>query len=177
MSQKSDEELMMMYQIGSEEAFRVLYQRHASKILGFIKSKVRSAERSHDIFQEVFMKLHRSKALYKKNLLVLPWLFTITKNAIVDEVRKTKRTANQTPIDGLELPAAETETHQNFTDLAYQLANVPPQQRAAIEMRYVDGKTFEDISAALNTSKVNARQLISRGLSRLKYLIKEEDKS
>lgn len=176
LSQRSDEDLMTLYQNGNEEAFQVLYSRHSSKILGFIKSRVFMNERSHDIFQEVFMKIHKSKHLYNQNHPVLPWIFTITKNAITDEARKFKPTRNQIQIDDLDLAAPEVEASYSMSDMTQQLDLIPTKQKSAIEMRYVEEKTFEDIAEVLKTSEVNVRQLISRGIQRLKELMKEQGK-
>ena len=63
-----------------------------------------------------------------------------------------------------------------LTDFATQLQNIPAKQKIAIEMRYVEEKTFEDIARVLKTSEVNVRQLLSRGLNRLKQLVREGDK-
>ena len=174
---KSDEELMILYQNGMEVAFRILYERHSSKIFGFIKSRIKTSERCHDIFQEVFMKIHKSKHLYNKSHPLLPWLFTITKNAIIDDARKIKKTLNQIQIDDLQIAAPVLEVCFKLNDIASQLEQIPLKQRSVIEMRYADEKTFEDIAEVLKTSDANVRQLLSRGLQRLKQLIKEGDNS
>ena len=174
---KSDEELMILYQNGVEDAFHILYQRHSAKIFGFIKSRIRTSERSQDVFQEVFMKIHKSKHLYNKSHPVLPWLFTITKNAIIDDARKIKKTSNQIQIDDLQIASPTPEVGFKISDIASQLEQVPLKQRSVIVMRYADEKTFEDIAQVLNTSDTNVRQLLSRGLQRLKQLLKEGDNS
>jgi len=71
----SDEELMVMYQTGSEEAFDSLYRRHSEKIYGFLRRRVWNDERAAELYQEVFLKMHRSKQLYNKSLPALPWMF------------------------------------------------------------------------------------------------------
>ena len=177
LSQKTDEDLMTLYQNGTEEAFQVLYSRHSSKIFGFIKSRVFVTERCQDIFQEVFMKIHKSKHLYNRNHPVLPWIFTITKNTIIDETRKSKTVQNQIQIDELEIAAPQAAAGFLMSDITHQLEKIPTNQKSAIEMRYVEEKTFEDIAEVLKTSEVNVRQLLSRGIQRLKELMKEGDKS
>ncbi len=174
---KSDEQLMILYQNGDEAAFAILYERHSSKIFGFIKSRIRTSERCQDIFQQVFMKIHKSKHLYNKSHPLLPWLFTITKNTIVDDARKIKKYSNQIQIDDLQIAAPALEVGFKLDDITLQLEQIPLKQRSVIEMRYADEKTFEDIAQVLKTSDANVRQLLSRGLKRLKQLIKEGDNS
>ncbi len=172
MKNRSDEELMRLYQSGTEEAFRILYDRHSSKIYGFIKGRISSPERAADVFQEVFFRLHRSKNLYLKDHPVLPWLFTITRNTIVDELRKTKHQSQQVDIHEMDLPAPEVAMTKTL--LPDQMAALPANQKAAMEMRYVEEKTFEEIAQILQTSEANTRQLISRGVKRLKELLGSE---
>lgn len=165
----SDEELMMKYQMGTYEAFQELYRRHSGMIYGFIKKRVKNEAMASDIFQEVFMKLHRSKNLYKKQLPFKPWLFTITQNALVDEIRKTKKKEySDIDLDTLE---AANSTSSEFNNLVPVLSELSSTQKIAIEMRYIEDKTFEEIAATLNTSEANVRQIISRAVRNLKDLI------
>ena len=177
LNQKSDEQLMILYQNGTEAAFKMLFDRHSSKIFGFIKNRLKAPEQCQDVFQEVFMKIHKSKHLYNKSHPVLPWLFTITKNAIVDHFRKAKKTLNQIQIDDLEIAAPIMDAAFSLSDVSSYMSEIPAKQRTVIEMRYTDEKTFADIAEVLETSDVNVRKLLSRGLSRLKQLIKESEKS
>ena len=63
-SNVTDEELMASYQEGSEEAFKELYSRHSGKVLGYLRSRTSSEQDAVDLFQEVFVKIHKSKHLY-----------------------------------------------------------------------------------------------------------------
>ncbi len=62
----TDEDLMARYQLGSEEAFAILYRRHSPKVFGFIKRRIYQSELISEIFQEVFVKMHKSKHLYNR---------------------------------------------------------------------------------------------------------------
>lgn len=172
---KTDEELMHLYQVGNEGAFKELYARHSSMVLGFIKSKIRSAEKAHDIFQEVFVKIHKSKHLYNKTLPFLPWLFTITKNAIVDEVRKSKNEKLHTQMDEISETALVPDQEPNFNQVRPYMESLPENQKSAVYLRYVEEKTFEEISAILKTSPANVRQLVSRGVQRMRELFQNGD--
>lgn len=173
---KSDEELMVLYQNGTESAFQELYGRHSAKILGFINSRVRDSQKAHDIFQEVFVKIHKSKHLYNRTLPVLPWIFTITKNTLIDQMRKTKVENDLVELDESSLFTPEVAPALAFSDLAPLTKELTATQRQAIEMRYYEDKTFDEIAKVLNTSSLNVRQLISRGIKRLKEFIQEGER-
>ena len=173
MKELNDEELMVMYQNGNEMAFRILYERHSSKIYGYLRKRTKEVEKVPDIFQEVFVKIHRSKHLYNKSLPVLPWLFTVTKSVMIDQIRKNKNKNFAAEVDLENIPALELSLSTGSTMVTDLIQHLPAAQKASVQMRYVDGSTFEEIAKSLNTSPTNARQLISRGVKRLKQLLGE----
>lgn len=177
LNSKTDEELMQLYQQGTEQAFETLYRRHSSKVLGFLISKLRNKEKAHDVFQNVFVKVHKSKHLYNKSLPFLPWLFTITQNILIDEIRKTSKEKLHMGIDDLELVATQVQSPNEMSQVTPYFEALPDGQKKAIELRYVEEKTFQEISKTLGTSEVNVRKLISRGVHRLKELLREGEGS
>ncbi len=180
LSDKTDEQLMSEYQLGSEEAFSILYARHSGKVLGFIKKRIRDSQKVSEVFQEVFVKMHRSKHLYNRTLPYLPWLFSISRSVIQDSVRfDSRRITESTTVDVDSFSSQEIELNlaeSNLIELEPHLASLTRTQKIALEMRYIDEKTFEEIASVLQTSQVNVRQLISRGVKRLKELVVEGEK-
>jgi RNA polymerase sigma-70 factor (ECF subfamily) len=173
LTELSDEDLMSRYQLGSEEAFAVLYDRHAAKVFSYVTRRFRKQERAVEVFQEVFVKVHRSKHLYNKTLPCLPWLFSVSRSVVLDNFRADERRGQETASINLdEFPNTPVGISQ-LPSLEPKLAQLPSAQRVAIQMRYVDESTFEEIASVLKTSPVNARQLISRAVKKLKELVVE----
>jgi len=172
-TEKTDEELMLLYQEGSEKAFQELYNRHSTKVFGYIVSKVQKHEVASEIFQEVFIKIHKSKPLYNHTLPLLPWLFTITRNTITDYLRRLQKMESSLPNEKLDEFSTNPTESSSTPDLAFLMQKLPPQQQRAMQLRYYDEQTFEEIANTLKTSPVNIRKLISRGLQRMKELLKE----
>ena len=83
-SQLSDEELMLLYQKDDEAAFHAIYRRYSAKVYGYLSRKLQDPHHAADVCQNVFIKLHGSRAVYQASLPFTPWLFTIAKNALVD---------------------------------------------------------------------------------------------
>lgn len=169
----SDEQLMELYQSGAEEAFQLLYSRHADKIYGFLRSRVWNDERAGELYQDVFLKMHRSKGLYNKSLPALPWIFSITKSVLVDGLRTDKKAKRDSEfpvhIDG-------SENQRSVAEVSSLLSRLPENQRKAIELRYVDEKTFEEIALSLETSAANARKIVSRAVAKLKSIAEKGEK-
>lgn len=173
---QTDEQLMKLYQNGDEAAFKELYWRHSPKIYGFIQSRVRNKEKIAEIYQEIFIKIHKSKSLYNNSLPLLPWIFTVTKSVLIDELRKDKNII-QVDSEILNNMPSSIESNSPVLDAQSIINQLPNIQKKAIELRYVDEQTFEQIAEALNVKPSNVRQIISRGIKRLRELTSEGGKN
>jgi RNA polymerase sigma-70 factor (ECF subfamily) len=165
LSDKSDEELMIAYQLGETEAFEELYSRHAAKVMGYLRKKVRSEAVAQDIFQSAFLKLHRNRGRYNTGLPFAPWLFTLCRSELLDGLKKA-HLCHETLVE--ELPDILTEPHRDSEEVC--LHGLPEGQRRALELRYFRDFSFEEIAKSLDTSPANARQLISRAIRSLRGL-------
>lgn len=73
-------------------------------------------------------------------------------------------------------PSERAERGEQLLRLAEALAQLPPDQRRAVEMHHLQGASLADIAAALERSKEAVAGLLYRGLCRLRELmVKEPD--
>lgn len=181
LSQCTDEELMDFYIHGDERAFELLYERHADRVYGFIKKKTKSAAEADEIFQEVFLKLHKSKGTFQKGFQFLPWIYTITKHVMIDRYRKTDQVysyaEDESALDKISTPNIEYSGSSNIDKILEFSENLPEQARIAIMLRFFEDKSFQDIAKSLNTTPENVRQLVSRGLSKIKFAFQKRSSS
>jgi RNA polymerase sigma factor (sigma-70 family) len=70
-----------------------------------------------------------------------------------------------------DLPAPEVEppVSGNHSGLYAMLQMLPSRERTAVALRYLEGASAAEIGLVLGVSEVNARQLVHRGLSRLRH--------
>lgn len=168
----TDEELMSEYQRGSEQAFTVLYRRHSPRVYGYLKKRTFDADSAGDVLQMVFMKLHQTKRRYDSSYPFLPWLFTVTRTVLIDWQRVRRRHRQELPLENeaLEMAVHQAANGSESTDEREwpELSQLTPDQRQAIELRYRNDQSFEEIARVLETSPSNVRQLVSRGIRILK---------
>ncbi len=69
-------------------------------------------------------------------------------------------------LDSIAAPEVENNANRPI-----DLDSLVPLQKVAIELRYSEEKSFEEIATALRTSPSNARQLVSRGVRALRTLL------
>ncbi len=171
LAQLSDEELMSLYQSGNYLAFEVLYHRSSGKVFQYLNGKV-SAEVAQDLLQEIFIKIHKARDQYSKQYPYLPWLFTISRNTLFDYFKSAKVSRknsevslNENEMEILNLEPADLGADVNLTSA---LSHLPENQRRAIELRYLREWSFEKIADDIQTTPVNVRKLVSRGVKKLR---------
>lgn len=170
---KTDEELMIFYQDGNQNAFQEIYRRHSRKVYGYLKRRIREAELVDDIFQATFLKLHTSKERFDPSLPFTPWLFTVCRSVMIDTLRKKKVQITTTHWEDLENEPEDPQalSASNSTNELPDLSELPESQQKVIELRYAEDLSFEEIALKLQTSPTNVRQLVSRGVRKLKDLM------
>lgn len=168
---KSDEDLMEYYKMGEVVAFELLFERHSGKVLSYLSKRLQAPKEAQDLLQEVFFKLHRSRHQYNRTLPFSPWLFSITRSMWIDFLKKRRLEDATDPevIDKL----AQVTSGLGSSELSFGkeiLDGLPANQKEAVGLRIYDEATFDEIALRLSTSPENARQLVSRGLKRLKQI-------
>lgn len=173
----SGAELMNLYQGGDIEAFNCLYDKYKSLVYGYLHKRVDKRTEVDEIFQDVFLRLHHSRSRYKSEFPFEPWLFAVLRNSLIDRYRKKRKEYHNVSLDGLEVTpsALQVEDKHNLDGLLPKDAVLSKNQRQAIELRYGEDFSFEEIADTLGTTSSNARQLVSRALKRLRKFIKPED--
>lgn len=169
---QSDEELMGAYQGGSQAAFEEIFRRYSPRLYGFLRKRSQDNSLVEDVFQSTFQKLHQSRSKYDTSLPLSAWIFTICRNTLYDYFRKQKRSRETTSEEYdnlLEMASTQDEQTKESPEILEQL---PSSQQQAVELRYYADMPFEEIALKLNTSPSNARQLVSRGLKKLRALLK-----
>ncbi len=161
---------MELYQKGDGQAFEWIYQRFVSRILGYLRKKTGSERQAQDLAQEVFLKLHRSREQYNEMLPLAPWIFSISRSVFLDFAKKKSMEDSTAPeeFDFLQAPSVEPGSKDLSPKSSEALDSLPELQRQAVQFRVFDDATFDEIAEKLSTSPENARQLLSRGLKKLK---------
>jgi RNA polymerase sigma factor (sigma-70 family) len=177
---QSDELLMKAYQAGDLKAFDTLYRRHSGKVYGFLRKRLSRREEVDEVFQQVFTKLHASRSQYDPSYPFTQWMFVMTKTVLLDHWRKSKRTEDQPMESDPALSAsfknaAASEAYAGAAALndsqLSAFSGLSQEQRRAVELRVIDEASYEEIAHKLKRSEESVRQLVSRGLKRLRLAL------
>ncbi len=91
LSDQSDEVLMQNYSNGYSDAFEELYRRHQSSLYRYCIRQFRNVSIAEECFQEIWMKLVRSRNRYQSTAKFTTYLYRIAQNHIIDTYRKEKK--------------------------------------------------------------------------------------
>lgn len=137
----------------------------------FIFSKVRDIDKSEDIMQDVFLKIHLNIHTLSDSSKLTSWVYQITRNAVADYYRKTNL---EVQIDGFDF--AEQENNEplylSLNNCINQKINkLPKKYKQAILLTYLDDYSQIALAEKLNLSYSGAKTRVQRGREKLKDLI------
>ena len=135
---------------GDETAMADMYDRYSGIVYGVALRVLGNTTAAEDVLQEVFLQLWRNPQVFDANRGKLPaWLAVIARNRAIDHLRK------RPPEDDIEdLPISTGVNLENEAALRLAidkirgvLAQLPQDQRRALEMAFFEGMTHTEIAA------------------------------
>lgn len=168
---KSDEELMNAYQHGDIQGFETLYGRYSPRVYGYLRNRLSDRSAVDDVFQAIFLKLHNARQQYDPALPFKPWLFSICHAVLVDRFRADARHPETVELEEDHAHTSPNEKEQ----LVVNLDSLSVDQRNAIELRYFEEHSFEEIAKQLSKTPAGVRQLVSRGIRRLNQVLNSKE--
>ena len=157
---RTDEELMIQYGEGNEEAFNELFHRYSSMVYGYIVKRLRHEE-VDDFYQKVWRQLHEKRSLYK-NQPFLPWFFVLIKNLLTDEYRSLGRQRERAEA------LRQKEVEGQEIDLDSILERLPVDTRELVKKHYFDELSYPELEKELGLSQATIRQRLSRAIRALR---------
>ena len=166
-----DGDLLSRIAQGDLDSFQAFYGRYAGRVLAYARQLSRNRDGVEDVVQEVFVAVWRRAASYRPDRGdPAGWLYTITRNKLVDHWRRLG--APGEPGDPGDLPFHTWEDGGDLRlTMRQALAQVAPEQRRAIEMAYFGGLTYEETAQRLDLPVGTLKSRIRSGLKRLRTLL------
>jgi RNA polymerase sigma-70 factor (ECF subfamily) len=171
-----DQRLMRSFAARDPLAADALYQRFAGRIYGLGLVMLGSDAAAQDLVQDTFVKLWRSAERYDRSRGKLEtWVLLMARSLAIDAIRRRvleARTLEQIdrPREADEAPGPDEQavTHDLTERAQRAMAALPPEQRAALELAYLGGKTSAEISDLEGIPVGTAKTRIRAALLRLR---------
>jgi RNA polymerase sigma-70 factor (ECF subfamily) len=91
LTERSDEDLLLLYCGGETVAFGELVRRYERELYGYLRRYLGDASLAEDVFQNTFLQLHLKSGQYEAGRPVRPWLYTIATHQAIDALRRNGR--------------------------------------------------------------------------------------
>jgi RNA polymerase sigma factor (sigma-70 family) len=174
----SDEALVALVGRSDESALAELYDRVGGQAYGLAYRVLRDEALAEDAVQEAFLGLWRSAASFvPERAKASTWILTLVHRRAVDLVRREQRRRTE-PLEGAPEPRAASSEEAAWLRLDRErvqgaLAQLPDQQREAIELAYYGGYTQSELAERLGQPLGTIKSRMFAGLSRLRELLEE----
>ncbi len=176
--QSTDEELMGAYIDGSDQAFRLLFERYAPILLRLTRRHLRSDELAEEIVQQTFFRLHGARNDFRRGSKLRPWVMTIAMNLVREHWRRKKRRKmTSLEVETQAAPEAELmplEIRERAKLLHAALEKLPTSQREVVELHWFQERPYAEVAMIVGTSEGAVRVRAHRAYATLKQLLVSE---
>ena len=174
--------LIRMAAGGDPAAFNELLGMHERRMYAVALRMCGNAEDAQDCLQEAMLRIFRAIGGFKAESSFSTWVYRITMNTCLDELRRRKNRPN-TSLDGLldtgwspsddeDTPEKHAMRSQTREGIRRMIAELPEDMRAAIVLRDIQGYSYEEIAQILDTNVGTIKSRISRGREKLREKIR-----
>ncbi|HEY5318927.1 MAG TPA: RNA polymerase sigma factor [Solirubrobacteraceae bacterium] len=164
------------------EDFGAFYRLHLDRVLAFCAHRTGEPELAADVAAEVFAAALIARRRYRPDRgAPETWLLGIAAHKLADAQRRghVERRAQArlgiAPIEWTDEDLARVSALGDGRPVAALLQELPGDQRAAVQARIVEERSYEDVASQLGVSEATARKRVSRGLATLRARVSKEE--
>ncbi|CAN1559615.1 RpoE DNA-directed RNA polymerase specialized sigma subunit, sigma24 homolog [Spirosomataceae bacterium] len=172
-----DEELVALYVESQKNIyFEEIYERYANKVYRKCYSFVYNQAKAEDFTHDIFLKLIVKIGTFKETSKFSTWLYSITYNFCMDQIRVSKKN-QEVALEGDYEPADDYEDQDLMqmqgSQLNKSLEKIPSDEKALILMKYQDDFSIKEIADTLKITESAVKMRLLRSKEKLRKLYLE----
>jgi RNA polymerase sigma factor (sigma-70 family) len=149
--------------------FERLYERYVREVYRYVLAVLRNPSEAEDVTQTTFLNAYRAIQAGADPQRPHNWLIAIAHNTCRSRVRFAMRRPKEVPLDELVEQLAVPESERlNVRELLRALGRLPFNQRAALTMRELEGRSYPEIAETLGVTVPAVEALIARARKSLR---------
>lgn len=175
---------------GDIEAFEELIEAYQKKVFNIAFRMIGNYDDASELAQEVFIKIFKGIKSFKEESTFSTWVYKITTNVCLDELRKTRNKKSISLDEELKLddgevqiqivdqrPSPETLFEQKEIKKTVKKAidNLSHEHRIVIILRELNGLNYEEIAKILKCPVGTVKSRINRAKQELKEILKNKE--
>jgi RNA polymerase sigma-70 factor, ECF subfamily len=178
----NDLELIGRLSENDPQAFRILVEQYQDMVFRTSMGLLHDREEAEDISQEVFIEVFRSIGYFRGESKLSTWLYRITINKSLNELKKNQRQKAWSKFEDLikgkkedrrelSIPDSSNESAGEAKELRIILQQaideLPENQRIAFVLAKFDELSYKEIAEIMNTTVSSVESLVHRAKSNL----------
>ena len=169
----NEKALIKKCQRGDRQAFDELIRLYYDYVSGFLLKNTLDETISEDLTQETFLKMIRSIEKFEPDGSASfgTWLITIAKNCYIDHLRRNRvypENIDELPIEDEQNVADKVEQKMEYERVLAALETLPPEQAAAIHLKYVEDMTLAQIAERFGVQPKTIKSRIHDGTVKIR---------
>jgi RNA polymerase sigma factor (sigma-70 family) len=158
--------------LARDEAFEQLYRRYVKDVYHYALALVRNPADAEDLTQTTFLNAYRAFQRGEEIRKPQNWLIKIAHNVARSRYARTSRRVREVPLeDHVDQLAVPEEERPNVQAVLRALGRLPFNQRAALVMRELEGRSYAEIADTLGVSVAAVETLIFRARRSLRIRV------
>lgn len=174
---ESDRSLIDRTLRGEHSAFEELVLRYQDRLFINMLRLCRSRDVAEEIVQDAFVQAYVKLDTFRHQAAFFSWLFRIAFNKFLCMKRKKRITLSledltdmhSQPVDPTDSAEQRISRNEDRARVAHALQRLEPNSRSILQLREMDGMSYEEISQELNIKMGTVRSRLSRARSKLHH--------
>jgi RNA polymerase sigma factor (sigma-70 family) len=155
--------------LARDQAFETLYRRYVKDVYHYALALLRNPADAEDVTQTTFLNAYRA---YQRGIEIEKphnWLIKIAHNVARTRYARASRRVKEVPLeDHVEQLAVPEAEQPDVVGVLRALGRLPFNQRAALVMRELEGRSYAEIADTIGVSPSAVEALIFRGRKSLR---------
>ena len=152
-----------------DRAFEELYRRHAREVYQYALGVLTNPTDAEDVTQTTFLNAYRAFERGERPMRPHNWLIAIAHNVCRMRWRQANHRPKEVALDEAPEPAAvQPQDQPNLDEVLQALARLSFNQRAALVMRELEGRSYKEIAQVLDVSVGAVEALLFRARRHLR---------
>jgi RNA polymerase sigma-70 factor, ECF subfamily len=165
-------------QRGDERAFSLIVRAYEVPVFNYVMRLVGDRALAEDLTQEVFIRVFQGLPKFSLRSKFTTWLFQVTKNRVLDELRASERRPralvaidDAPPLEVVDAPVEQLETIQALWQAVDELNT---DLKMALLLRDVVGLSYNEIADSLDTTLATVKWRIFKAREEVQLALARE---
>jgi RNA polymerase sigma-70 factor, ECF subfamily len=165
-------------QRGDERAFSLIVRAYEVPVFNYVMRIVGDRALAEDLTQEVFIRVFQGLPKFSLRSKFTTWLFQVTKNRVLDELRASERRPralvaidDAPPLEVVDAPVEQLETIQALWSAVDELNT---DLKMALLLRDVVGLSYNEIADSLETTLATVKWRIFKAREEVQLALARE---